>query len=88
MVKNPVITMLYMKAFGGKHQERFSYISQPSPYFPYFLFKCQSLSLLFFRNTSRDLPHPHSSITLVVAITDLVEALMSAFNLCMVADAC
>ena len=48
--------MLYMKAFGGKHQERFSYISQPSPYFPYFLFKCQSLSLLFFT-----IHHLHSS---------------------------
>lgn len=45
-----------------------------------------SLSLLYFKSTSKALLHPHSSKDLA-AITDIVEALMGAFDLCMAADA-
>lgn len=45
-----------------------------------------SLSLLYFKNTSKVLPRPRSSKTLA-AITDFVEALMGAFDLCIAADA-
>lgn len=45
-----------------------------------------SLSLLYFKSTSKALLHPRSSKTLA-AITDFVEALMGAFDLCMAADA-
>lgn len=46
-----------------------------------------SLSLLCLKNTAKAQPHLSHPKTLVAAVTDLVEALMGAFDLCMAADA-
>lgn len=46
-----------------------------------------SLSLLCLKNTAKAQPHLSHPKTLVAAVTDLVEALMGAVDLCIAADA-
>lgn len=70
---------------GGEWQIRHLYDTSSLEKLANFLFWLFFLQHVL--NNSKTLPYSHSSKTLVAVTTDLVEALMGAFNLCMAADA-